>query len=134
MAPGKSYKSSISSKELSYSDKLLNIYKKYGTITFGKSLLFDTSNLGIVSVAILFAELIINILVVQNVRYTEIDWIAYMQECEGFLNGTTNYSLLKGISHVYFHHVTRPKIDLSFYRGCQCIQLNFSFFQVILVL
>lgn len=27
---------------------------------------------------------------------TEIDWIAYMQEVEGFLNGTLNYTLLKG--------------------------------------
>ncbi|KAK9500925.1 hypothetical protein O3M35_002087 [Rhynocoris fuscipes] len=26
----------------------------------------------------------------------EIDWLAYMQEVEGFLNGTYNYSLLKG--------------------------------------
>jgi hypothetical protein len=27
---------------------------------------------------------------------TEIDWIAYMQEVEGFLNGTFNYYELKG--------------------------------------
>ena len=29
-------------------------------------------------------------------NYTEIDWIAYMQEVEGFANGTTDYALLKG--------------------------------------
>lgn len=27
---------------------------------------------------------------------TEIDWIAYMQEVEGFLNGTRDYTQLKG--------------------------------------
>lgn len=27
---------------------------------------------------------------------TEIDWKAYMDECSGFLNGTTDYMLLKG--------------------------------------
>jgi len=27
---------------------------------------------------------------------TEIDWIAYMQEVEGVMNGTLNYTLLKG--------------------------------------
>lgn len=27
---------------------------------------------------------------------TEIDWIAYMQEVEGVINGTYDYTLLKG--------------------------------------
>ena len=27
---------------------------------------------------------------------TEIDWVAYMQEVEGFINGTWNYTELKG--------------------------------------
>lgn len=27
---------------------------------------------------------------------TEIDWVAYMQEVEGVLNGTFDYALLKG--------------------------------------
>ncbi|GJQ78111.1 hypothetical protein Trydic_g2449 [Trypoxylus dichotomus] len=31
-----------------------------------------------------------------RVKYTEIDWIAYMQEVEGFLNGTLDYKYLKG--------------------------------------
>ena len=31
-----------------------------------------------------------------NVTDTEIDWKAYMDECSGFLNGTTDYMLLKG--------------------------------------
>lgn len=66
------------------------------TVDYAKSLLFDPARLGVVSWAILFVELVLNVLVVQNVRYTEIDWRAYMQECEGFLNGTTNYAELRG--------------------------------------
>ena len=30
-------------------------------------------------------------MVIQGVKYTEIDWIAYMQEVEGVLNGTYDY-------------------------------------------
>ncbi len=35
--------------------------------------------------------------VIEKVPYTEIDWKAYMQEVEGVIvNGTTDYSLLRG--------------------------------------
>ncbi|KAJ6641795.1 Lethal(2)neighbour of Tid protein [Pseudolycoriella hygida] len=78
------------------SNKLLQLYNKYVNFDYGKSLLFDASQLQVVSIGILIVELILNVLVVQNTRYTEIDWRAYMQECEGFLNGTTDYALLKG--------------------------------------
>ncbi|XP_031633111.1 lethal(2)neighbour of tid protein 2 [Contarinia nasturtii] len=71
-------------------------YKEYVNVNYAKSLLFDPSKLPIVSIGILIVEFMLNIFIVQRVNYTEIDWIAYMQECEGFLNGTTNYSLLKG--------------------------------------
>lgn len=80
------------------SNKFLQFYYKYINFDYAKSLLFDASKLHIVSFGILIVELILNVLVVQNTRYTEIDWKAYMQECEGFLNGTTNYALLKGKS------------------------------------
>ncbi|XP_058064636.1 lethal(2)neighbour of tid protein 2 [Anopheles bellator] len=68
----------------------------YINFTFVKSLIFEPSRLPLVSLAVLAAELVLNVFIVQNVRYTEIDWIAYMQECEGFINGTTNYSMLTG--------------------------------------
>lgn len=42
-------------------------------------------------------EFILNVMIVERVPYTEIDWNAYMQECEGFLNGTWNYTNLKGL-------------------------------------
>ncbi|XP_025833125.1 lethal(2)neighbour of tid protein [Agrilus planipennis] len=41
-------------------------------------------------------EVFLNMFIIENVRYTEIDWIAYMQEVEGFLNGTFDYKQLKG--------------------------------------
>ncbi|XP_052896265.1 lethal(2)neighbour of tid protein 2 [Anopheles moucheti] len=75
---------------------LAKIRKEYISITFAKSLVFDPARLPLISILILAAELVLNVFVVQNVRYTEIDWKAYMQECEGFLNGTTDYSLLRG--------------------------------------
>lgn len=81
-----------------YRKSLRQFTSKYLTITYGSKLLFDPAQLGTVSWIILLAELVLNVFIVQRVRYTEIDWIAYMQECEGFLNGTTNYSELKGDS------------------------------------
>lgn len=81
----------------SNSDNIVQkIRKKYLTFEFVKYLIFDPSALPIVTVFILLAELLLNVFVIQRVPYTEIDWKAYMQECEGFLNGTTNYALLKG--------------------------------------
>ena len=77
---------------------LAKIRKEYVSLTFAKSLIFDPARLPLISILILAAELVLNVFVVQNVRYTEIDWKAYMQECEGFLNGTTDYSQLRGLS------------------------------------
>ena len=45
---------------------------------------------------LLLAEVCVNIFVIQKIRYTEIDWKAYMQEVEGVLNGTFDYMQLKG--------------------------------------
>lgn len=78
------------------SKRLTQFRREYLTFDYARSLLLDPARLGIVSWLILLAELVLNVLVVQGVRYTEIDWRAYMQECEGFLNGTTNYAELRG--------------------------------------
>lgn len=64
--------------------------------SFIKSLIVDPAKLHIVAALIILAEIFINIAVVERVPYTEIDWKAYMQECEGFLNGTFDYSELRG--------------------------------------
>lgn len=92
--PGKNKKSS--------KNVLLVYYEKYFTFKFLSSLFLDPGKLDIVKYFILFGELILNVFIVNRINYTEIDWVAYMQECEGFLNGTTNYALLKG---VYFRLV-----------------------------
>ncbi|CAB4057041.1 ALG3 [Lepeophtheirus salmonis] len=47
-----------------------------------------------VAVALLPLELVLNVFIVERVPYTEIDWIAYMQESEGFLSGERNYTSL----------------------------------------
>lgn len=72
------------------------INSKYLTVKFAKSLVFDPALLPWVSYLILAAELLVNVVLVWERNYTEIDWVAYMQECEGFINGTTDYSQLKG--------------------------------------
>ena len=41
-------------------------------------------------------DLILTIIIIIKVNYTEIDWVAYMQEVEGYLQGERDYSLLKG--------------------------------------
>lgn len=98
MAPSLANKNSSVSSKKSFINQLKALQREYVNVNYVKSLLFDPAKLPIVSVGILFVELLLNIFIVQRVNYTEIDWIAYMQECEGFLNGTTNYSLLKGTS------------------------------------
>ncbi|KAK9753081.1 ALG3 protein [Popillia japonica] len=56
---------------------IFSYIKEYGNMNFVKKLIFDPSYL-------------------YRIKYTEIDWIAYMQEVEGFLNGTLDYRHLKG--------------------------------------
>ncbi|XP_037044698.1 lethal(2)neighbour of tid protein 2 [Bradysia coprophila] len=89
-------KTRTNSRTKNQTNKLRQFYSKYVNLEYAKSLLFDASQLHIVSIGILFVELVLNVLVVQKAGYTEIDWKAYMQECEGFLNGTTDYGQLKG--------------------------------------
>lgn len=99
MAPATGYVKApapLTGKSTTVSNAVRSLVRTYCNRQFVSDLLFDPAKLPIVSIGILLAELVLNVIVVQRVKYTEIDWIAYMQECEGFLNGTTNYSLLKG--------------------------------------
>ena len=71
-----------------------------------KRLLCNPGNCWLAAIILLAAELVLNTVIVlgkfakckgniqvviQRVKYTEIDWIAYMQEVEGVLNGTYDY-------------------------------------------
>ena len=84
-------------KKVEKKGKIQAFIAKYLTIDFIKSLIFSPDKLSFLTYFILFAELALNVLIVNRVNYTEIDWRAYMQECEGFLNGTLDYSQLKGL-------------------------------------
>lgn len=86
----------VANKRYSGENFLQKFYRKYVNFSFVKYLIFDPAALPIVTVFILLAELVLNVFVINRVPYTEIDWKAYMQECEGFLNGSTNYAELKG--------------------------------------
>ncbi|TGZ66414.1 hypothetical protein CRM22_005350 [Opisthorchis felineus] len=63
---------------------------------FSSRILFSKNGYSPVSCILLLAELALSLFVVWNVKYTEIDWIAYMQEVEGFVNGTLDYDKLEG--------------------------------------
>lgn len=73
-----------------------NKLSSYLSWDFAWSLLVDPKKVLVVAVLLFLAEIVVNILVIKNVKYTEIDWIAYMQEVEGVVNGTFDYSQLKG--------------------------------------
>lgn len=77
-------------------DSMSSQIKKMLTWTFLKSLLTDPAKLPFTAAIIIITEIILNVFIVERVPYTEIDWKAYMQECEGFLNGTLDYSKLRG--------------------------------------
>lgn len=47
--------------------------------TFLHKLIFSPSYSWVAAIGLLVIEFFINIFVIQNVKYTEIDWVAYMQ-------------------------------------------------------
>ncbi|XP_070304862.1 dol-P-Man:Man(5)GlcNAc(2)-PP-Dol alpha-1,3-mannosyltransferase isoform X1 [Salvelinus sp. IW2-2015] len=59
-------------------------------------ILFKAEYTILVASVLWFLEIGINIWVIQKVAYTEIDWKAYMDEVEGVINGTYDYTQLKG--------------------------------------
>ncbi|CAH1987177.1 unnamed protein product [Acanthoscelides obtectus] len=67
------------------------------SVDYVKKLIFNPHYLTPVCYVILVFEAILNVLIIEKVKYTEIDWNAYMQEVEGFLNGTLDYHMLKAV-------------------------------------
>jgi len=61
-----------------------------------RKLVLDPDYSYLAAAALLVLEIFMNIIVVNTVKYTEIDWVAYMQEVEGVKNGTYDYSQLRG--------------------------------------
>ena len=58
--------------------------------------LLDKKYFWLFALLILLGECLFSFLIIQKVPYTEIDWIAYMEEVTGFLGGDTDYVNLKG--------------------------------------
>ncbi|CAG7827215.1 unnamed protein product, partial [Allacma fusca] len=71
-------------------------YDKYLNLEFGKELLVNPEYTWIIAIFCFVCEIFINSAIIVKRPYTEIDWKAYMQEVEGFLNGTLDYQYLKG--------------------------------------
>ncbi|KAM4772629.1 dol-P-Man:Man(5)GlcNAc(2)-PP-Dol alpha-1,3-mannosyltransferase [Rhinophrynus dorsalis] len=61
-----------------------------------QQLLTDPRYTALLGVCLCLAEVGVTHWVIQKVPYTEIDWKAYMDEVEGVLNGTYDYTKLKG--------------------------------------
>uniref|UniRef100_A0A8B9FBK1 Dol-P-Man:Man(5)GlcNAc(2)-PP-Dol alpha-1,3-mannosyltransferase n=1 Tax=Amazona collaria TaxID=241587 RepID=A0A8B9FBK1_9PSIT len=61
-----------------------------------RTALLDPSYTPLVAACLCLAEGGVNLWVIRRVPYTEIDWKAYMEEVEGFANGTLDYTRLKG--------------------------------------
>jgi len=95
MAPRREAKSNLypgkSSKKSNKS--WIGNYLEWQQIT---SLLIDPKKLSLTAKLFIILEIVLNVLIIEKVPYTEIDWKAYMQEVEGFLNGTLDYSKLRG--------------------------------------
>lgn len=65
-------------------------------IAWIRRLLTDPACMWQLIALVILGETVLSTLIVRFVPYTEIDWIAYCQEVEGFLGGDTNYANLKG--------------------------------------
>ncbi|KAL6104476.1 alg3 [Pungitius sinensis] len=73
------------------------LWGKLNTLWQDKHMVLFKSEYTLLVVSVLwFMEIGINVWVIQKVAYTEIDWKAYMDEVEGVINGTFDYTELKG--------------------------------------
>ena len=50
----------------------------------------------IIPICLVALEVALNVLIIARVPYTEIDWVAYMQEVGGYLSGELDYAKLRG--------------------------------------
>lgn len=78
-------------------ESTMSSIKKYINKEHLYKLIFDPNYLSATCYFLIIFEIFLNIFIIERIKYTEIDWIAYMQEVEGFLNGTLDYQYLKGL-------------------------------------
>ncbi|KAF8938987.1 dolichyl-P-Man:Man(5)GlcNAc(2)-PP-dolichol alpha-1,3-mannosyltransferase [Dissophora ornata] len=65
-------------------------------IEFVSELLFNHAHIWKLAGLLLLGEILLNLVIIKKIPYTEIDWIAYMQEVSGYLKGETDYMKLRG--------------------------------------
>ncbi|XP_042883514.1 lethal(2)neighbour of Tid protein-like [Penaeus japonicus] len=93
MAPGER---SQKRKSQSFMARASQIWQKYATKNMLINLIFNPKYLWVSALLFIVAEIVVNIYIIQKIKYTEIDWVAYMQEVEGVVNGTWDYTKLRG--------------------------------------
>lgn len=96
MAPRRENRVNVNSGKSSKKNCCKNWVESHLEWRYLVSLLTEPRRLAPTAISFVVLEIVLNILVIKNVSYTEIDWKAYMQEVEGFLNGTLDYMKLKG--------------------------------------
>jgi alpha-1,3-mannosyltransferase len=72
------------------------LLKQLLDVSFYKDLLLNPNRSIFIMIGLFILEIFLNIFIIKRTNYTEIDWVAYMQEVEGVVNGTFDYYKLKG--------------------------------------
>jgi hypothetical protein len=70
---------------------------------------------------LLLLEVLVNIVVIHRVKYTEIDWIAYMQARPGFFSRNTNLYTAYTVAQQQQFFSVKQNLPLSV-----CVQAFFS--------
>ncbi|XP_054160448.1 lethal(2)neighbour of Tid protein-like [Oppia nitens] len=107
----------------------LSAFVRHNCLTL--RLLFDGQFSAAIMVLLLVGEFVLNIYIINRVKYTEIDWSTYVQQVECFVqNGTVNYEQIGGntgpivypAGHLYsysaLYYLTNRGTDI---RRCQYI-------------
>jgi len=61
-----------------------------------KRWLYSSSSFIPIAIVAIIGEALLNLIIIRRIPYTEIDWVAYMQESAGFMHGDWDYLNLKG--------------------------------------
>ncbi|KAF9925471.1 dolichyl-P-Man:Man(5)GlcNAc(2)-PP-dolichol alpha-1,3-mannosyltransferase [Linnemannia zychae] len=89
-SPGMAPSDAVSSRPSSTS---LSLFRPVELVT---ELLTNHEHIWKLAGLLFLFEVLLNIAIIKKIPYTEIDWVAYMQEVIGYLKGETDYSKLRG--------------------------------------
>ncbi|RHY32141.1 hypothetical protein DYB32_002823, partial [Aphanomyces invadans] len=126
MAGGKSKGANLGSeKRTTRIDKdVVKVSATNRALSYAYDLLWSYRYFHIIVAILLLAELVLGVLIIQKIPYTEIDWKAYMQQVTQFKNGERDYINIRGdtgplvypAGHVYIyaflHWVTNNGEDI----------------------